>query len=394
MASQSYKTAITESFFRDMLSQWSSIVRYHESGCVYLAGKSMILRRYYDLIADKKLIATYFGGIPPILIDAEALVLEDTDDWEREFSRHEEKISQSITYFLCNVDKYLLEKNESFFHYLSQRQAKNPSISYLLFFDINFLHPTLVNPLHNTFTLLQNTIIHPLFPTDESRHFMKYLIEKWHITVTDELEDAIILKCDRQFWLIKEALRFLRNKPDATALELFSDDMLRTKAQLLFSSLLPSEQSVVKKIILGKNDFTEDEIASVSFLKKTGWIDARDDTLHITTPLIEEYVRQITFPKMTVALVHGSQITVNGVPMDQVFSSQEAQVVRKLVSKKNTVVTRNEIAEVLWSTSWEDNYSDWAIDQLIARLRKKFLQLSLPKTSIRAVKGKGFIYEL
>jgi DNA-binding response OmpR family regulator len=61
-----------------------------------------------------------------------------------------------------------------------------------------------------------------------------------------------------------------------------------------------------------------------------------------------------------------------------------------LLEKNGQTVSRDEIGQALWSDNQED-YSDWAIDQLIARIRKRLKELSLSPKMVRVVRGKGYI---
>lgn len=74
------------------------------------------------------------------------------------------------------------------------------------------------------------------------------------------------------------------------------------------------------------------------------------------------------------------------------LSLTEQKVISYLQEHADTVVTRYDIATVVWGAEeWEDKYSDWAIGQLIYRLRKK-LQLQSHAGVIETVKNQGFIY--
>ena len=60
------------------------------------------------------------------------------------------------------------------------------------------------------------------------------------------------------------------------------------------------------------------------------------------------------------------------------------------LSKKGKIVSREEIAKTIWEQSWEDFYSDWAIDQTISRLRKKLSELDVLPQIIKTIRGRGF----
>ncbi|EKD62898.1 MAG: hypothetical protein ACD_52C00024G0008 [uncultured bacterium] len=74
---------------------------------------------------------------------------------------------------------------------------------------------------------------------------------------------------------------------------------------------------------------------------------------------------------------------------DYVFSSKERVVFNVLELGVGKVIERSEIAERVWGNSWEENYSDWAIDQIIHRLRGKIRKNKLAY-KILTNKGLGF----
>jgi len=59
-------------------------------------------------------------------------------------------------------------------------------------------------------------------------------------------------------------------------------------------------------------------------------------------------------------VVTESKLTVN-----------EIKALRCLVCASDKLVTRDEIAQAIWSTNWLEKYSDWALDTMIYQLRKK-----------------------
>lgn len=71
-----------------------------------------------------------------------------------------------------------------------------------------------------------------------------------------------------------------------------------------------------------------------------------------------------------------------------VLSPQELGVFNLLKEKLGVIVSREDIAKELWGKDYSQKYSDWALDSLIRRLRKK-----LPSKNIVTVRGKGVYLE-
>lgn len=69
------------------------------------------------------------------------------------------------------------------------------------------------------------------------------------------------------------------------------------------------------------------------------------------------------------------------------FTVDEARMVRTLWEKQETIVDRENIAQVLWEEEWSNKYSDWALDALVSRLRKKMSG----RWQIITIKGRGYM---
>ena len=63
-----------------------------------------------------------------------------------------------------------------------------------------------------------------------------------------------------------------------------------------------------------------------------------------------------------------------------------------LQSRKGEIVTRDIVAEIIWKNNTEEKYSDWAIDQVIHRIREKIRKAKSPH-KILTKKGQGFILQ-
>lgn len=81
------------------------------------------------------------------------------------------------------------------------------------------------------------------------------------------------------------------------------------------------------------------------------------------------------------------RILCNGVVVSDIFSQKEAIVLEKLLEQGNRLVSRETVATGVWNG---DDYTDWALDRLISRLRKKLLKLGYQKDFLITIPGKGF----
>ena len=90
----------------------------------------------------------------------------------------------------------------------------------------------------------------------------------------------------------------------------------------------------------------------------------------------------------------GDSVYLNNVPVEKFFSRKEHRVMKLLVEHEGEVMSRNDIASALWPVDTEKEYSDWAIDQIIARVRKRLVHLHISPEILKVIRGKGYLLSL
>lgn len=83
-------------------------------------------------------------------------------------------------------------------------------------------------------------------------------------------------------------------------------------------------------------------------------------------------------------------VIFRGNPVDEVFTRQEFDLLAFFLKQPNKVCSRDEVARAIWGPEADDKYSDWAIDQLISKLRKKLIILGLINKVIITIRGRGY----
>lgn len=129
----------------------------------------------------------------------------------------------------------------------------------------------------------------------------------------------------------------------------------------------------VKELIGGKECTSE-------FCLKTGLIATATKGIVYFHPLFEYYLKN--------RLKLDQLIKANKTPKDY-LTGQELKVFNLLLQNINSVVTRDEIAKVMWENEWNDKYSDWSIDKVISNIKKKLFEAS-DKRTVKTFKGEGF----
>lgn len=138
------------------------------------------------------------------------------------------------------------------------------------------------------------------------------------------------------------------------------------------------DSSVIYRIHASLNELSPDKIklllhssAPSIFLEKFGYLNNGS----IFSPLFQAYLQ-----KSNVLAI---------LAITQSLTDVELRLYNKLKNNIEHVVDRTEIAQALWEEDWEEKYSDWAIDQLIHRIREK-LKKALAPYEIITKKNEGF----
>ncbi|HQF36444.1 MAG TPA: helix-turn-helix domain-containing protein [Candidatus Dojkabacteria bacterium] len=148
-----------------------------------------------------------------------------------------------------------------------------------------------------------------------------------------------------------------------------SNDLIKNNEVLnLFYSIWNSFSEKTQK------EAREGSYLSNNFLISTGLVDSQGKWF---SELFREYIENID--------LHFSTLK------DEVFISQMTYS-QKLIwdilkSNQNNIVTKEQIATVLWGDLWTDKYSEWTIEKQISNIRRK-----LPlKYELKSVYGKGYM---
>jgi len=86
----------------------------------------------------------------------------------------------------------------------------------------------------------------------------------------------------------------------------------------------------------------------------------------------------------------GDEILANGLPLEKELTLQEYHLLVGFLKNPKKIISRDEIAEILWGKKSFEKYSDWAIDQIISQLRKKLTQIGVSTKNLQTIRGRGY----
>jgi hypothetical protein len=273
-------------------------------------------------------------------------------------------------------------------HYLSLIQKiifeYTPTLTCFLAFETDIIHPDSAELVRNYHMLFQHIDYYPLYSSTDTSTFINYLCLKWEIKMKTKVKQEIIEKCGGYFWLVKEALRQIR---DTGSWDINSESF-QYRLQTIAQSLKESEYITIAKILSKNRGFDDVQLHSRKYLQKIRLLDNKSN---LTVPLLKDTIIKLGASKRKLILIK-NEIFLNQVPVSNFFSRKEFRIIKLLLSREGETVTRDEIADVIWLMDVKEKYSEWAIDQLVKRLRNRLSELLIPKTVIRSVRGKGYCY--
>lgn len=244
-------------------------------------------------------------------------------------------------------------------HHLQSLHLQSP-LSLLLVHDI--FPSQLQASLTNYSPLNQNLTPFPLHTLDTVTNFIHQIAQEWHLTIPDTVIVQIYQHTSGYLWLVKEILRQWLDTPSLETI--INNDTYLWKTQQIWQAVPSYYQHHLLFLSQAPTNITS-ELIEMNLLDSNfqlpGFLRHIIDSQHSSQLQLTQH-----------------QITLRGVNISFAFSSSERRVLNLFWQNHTTLVTRDQVAQAFWGRDWSSHYSDWAIDQLISRLRRKIIRYQLP----------------
>lgn len=258
------------------------------------------------------------------------------------------------------------------------RQLHQKQVSYVWFTStrvvFNALYSGTMNPLIKKI-LTRN--IYPISLKDESdaKLVMEDLERVYSGSLSEKIKNNILLYAGGNPGLMKAMYLQALDTPSWKQPNLY-DERLSSRLEGIIADI-PKE---LQFIFTGKTKNISP--STIELLVKYGYLIKQDDTYIPFTKLISQC--------LLLKNVSSEQTSFGHVPL-LLLSPTQRSVLSYFESHMNIIISRDQLAEVIWSSSWQDKYSNWAIDQFISTLREK-LSMIKPTSRIITKKGEGYIF--
>lgn len=211
-------------------------------------------------------------------------------------------------------------------------------------------------------------IIKP-FTESESFKILKSYEVKYDLKISTNAKDKIAILSGGHTGLIKNIfLREIDNpNSDHEIIGLLDDEGVVRWLEQICKDL---PKNVLEDILSRTKSIESQEI-----LKKFGIINEKGK---VFSPVFENYLEK--------KLKSAPQL-----PVDLKLTNQEKQVYDYLIKNAGNIISREEIGDIMWGEKSAENYSEWSIDQMIYRIRKK-IKLLQNGDQIVTKKKMGFVF--
>lgn len=369
---------LTEKTITSRFSAWIDMVKRKESGSILNLSNREQLWRIDEFLRHSIIRPlTYIQFLP---VNLASLPIEEAEEFETYLSKQTDPKKKSIVLLIFGADR-LLDEKQYLLSYLNSLPHRNTNYSILFFFQKNITLSYHLKRLSSFSTLYQNSILYSLYEKPDQEQFVSYLQRKFEFQLPNSIKNKIIEQCGGHLWLLKEAVRYYAKTTDES--KLFNHDEMQLRLQIIFNEFDEVEKSVLEKLIQKKTVFLKEEGQIIDYLTKTNWL---------KVPILEKYIKEQLFHKNKISLNETQQITINSVLVENIFSRHERIVLKYFLKNQNQTIGRQKIASIVWGQHYTDNYTDWALDQFIKRLRNKFISLGVDQNIIKTIKNQGFIF--
>lgn len=369
--------------------QWTSFLKMKESVCVifpYLSDRQFRIKQYVDSLENSELF--------PIIISPVLQTIDEPEDLKNLINQQlpnnlkkdtleKSLLNQKITIVLVITEGELLIKPEYEFllDIFQDISLSFQNIKVLIAFDSDIFR---IIPNFSKYNLLfQNIIYYHLYSDNDIMFFIEYLCQKWQMKMPQPIRKSITYNSGGFFWLAKEACRVYRNtntwSPDSPSFQFRLNSIIK--------ALSLTEKEIISACPYLKGFESSDEL---KHLKKISLI-KKDNS--VSVPKLASLIIK-NKEKNKIFEIENGEITLKGFPLSRILSVTEYTLLKHFVSKPNNAITRDEISKILWPKNPEENYSEWAIDQAVKRLRDRLVSLKLSPTIIKSIRGIGYEFRI
>ncbi|NTU73256.1 helix-turn-helix domain-containing protein [Candidatus Roizmanbacteria bacterium] len=320
----------------------------------------------------------------PLPISTEVLYITESEVEDIYDKLQGIKLQEKKAYVFTGSSVFIDTKNIGILNRLIDLQKHHDQYRFYFLFETDVTDPMITKNLNSDF--LKSVFYYPLFDEVDSAQFVHYLAQKWNAALPEKIVKSLVRWCGGHTWLLKHAARVVLEERSINLARLAEMPQVQMRIESIYYSLSEVQQQVLFDIV-EKNPIKDPlKIHALHHFTALGAV--REHLISIE--LLLHYIKNLA-PKASIQ-ISGRSIVCNNVNITTSLSKKEKRILETLLMYKSDVVDRDTLAKIIWPIDTEEHYSDWAIDRLIARLRKKLSTLGLDSEAIQTTRNKGYSY--
>lgn len=376
--------------FEDFIEKICIAVNHEECAAFTNLAKKDQLYRIKQIFSNLKTVNKYLKQpekLQLLSLDMISETIEDKFDLENFLKKNINNKFKKTVIFVLEADRLLEERKNLLAHIDSLYHRTK--ILFIFFLQKNIRLNRYSKNLSHYSTLYQNLFYFPLLEKKDIKLFLKQMEVRFQIKIDKEIENMIIDNCAGYTWLIEQAVRNYSQNQNKN--EMFTNEGMLLRLKILYDEFEEEEKKVLEKILKKDQYFSDEEKLITDYFTKIKLLKINKKYYEITASILADYIDKIITVNTTIWINLKDQIILNNIMIDRVFSQKEKKLLKYFLSNKLRTISREEAAEAFWREKFKELYTDWALDQIIKRLRKKFASLGLHKNLIKTIKNQGYI---
>ena len=235
--------------------------------------------------------------------------------------------------------------------------------------------------LKEEMVLTANIRYAPLYSRADSDHFISFCEKLWGMKITIAQRDFLLDNFAGKLGVIKGAMRMVRDNPNMSMKNLLANEQILTRGIVTLQALDKQVLPLVYSIADGKYKKKPTDAPMLEYLTKIGWVKEIKGIYQLFPP----FMRSIKLEEDSVETKPHLQQSLS-----EILTFREQRVFEIFLKNLNSIVTRDMVADGMWGGNADQKYSDWAIDQLMYRLRGRLQHAKIPY-ELKTKKGQGFM---
>jgi len=392
--------------------KWLSIMRYGESGtviqlqddCEYRVDEILtnpsILKRFLGPYYRKFLLAYVPVAKMPFLEVVRTALLDLLETRKLKKPKDHLLVTSILTHiaregfeiglFITHVSELLNEAGFQSIFALERILQKSRNLSVILYVEKDITHPHYKVLTDKCSLLFDHIIKYPLYREKDVEQFFRYHEELWNFKLAQKNKTDIIRACGGYLWLISHLMRNYRDNAKYDLNGIGQDDLLIKKLEVVWDKFSQSEREILIQTVRQNLSDMDRSSHEFKYLCDIGILTLTANSVKLNIPLLSLVIQRETEKnRLTVA---ESRIFLGTKDITASFTSKERALLSLLLGQKGRIASRDAVGSALWKEKVEQMYSDWAIDRLVHRLRKKMNTLGIDSSLLKTSKRKGFIF--